>query len=117
MSYKYNNHTVYSILVLLIYPTLSYFVPDGATAGTWEAAQTQCANSGSALATIPLNSNQNDAAEVCDWYCADKGIADAECRCWIGLKANNAFDPFTYDDDDTLINTGSYGFIGDSNRP
>eukprot|EP01083_Nonionella_stella_P212794 768062_1 len=113
---QYSNLTIYPVLALLVYPTLSYFVPDGATAGTWQSAQTQCATAGSTLATDPGVVYHHAALDVCHCYCEEKLISNADCRCWIGLKANVANQPFTYDDNTMIDTTFSYGFT-DGNRP
>eukprot|EP01084_Bolivina_argentea_P215514 365896_1 len=118
MSNQHINFPIYTVL-LLIYPTLSYFVPDGAKAGSWQSAKTQCADAGSTMATVPGSifhgGNDGSATEACYYYCQEKSISDINCRCWIGLRANMANDPFTYDDG-TMININSYGF-SQGNRP
>eukprot|EP01084_Bolivina_argentea_P138849 244360_1 len=100
---------IYPVLLLLIYPALSYFVPDYATAGSWGSAKTQCENTASTLATVPADNYNDRANEACHYYCDAELIAPDKCRCWIGLSANLANDPFTYDDG-TMINNNSYGF-------
>eukprot|EP01084_Bolivina_argentea_P013780 25838_1 len=123
MANQCSNLHMYTVLLLLIYPAFAYFVPDArddATPGSWEDAKAQCKNAGSTLATVPGDNNDyNDAAnEACDYYCANHvpQIVPGDCRCWIGLKANIANGPFTYDDDTIIDTADSYGFTG-GNRP
>eukprot|EP01083_Nonionella_stella_P262753 893168_1 len=117
---QYSNLHIYTVLLLLSYPALSYFVPDDATPGSWAAAKAQCEIAGSTLATVPVAiygdpSELGSVNKACLEYCNAKLIVTADCFCWIGLRANMANDPFTYDDG-TMINTNSYGFT-DNNRP
>eukprot|EP01084_Bolivina_argentea_P124522 220650_1 len=117
---QYSNLHIYTVLLLLSYPALSYFVPDDATTGSWASAKAQCEIAGSTLATVPVAIYGNvgyegSANRACSDYCNAKSIGLSDCRCWIGLRANMANDPFTYDDG-TMINTNSYGFT-DNNRP
>eukprot|EP01084_Bolivina_argentea_P138847 244358_1 len=117
MSNQYSNLYIYPVLLilLLIYPAFSYFTPDDATAGSWGSAKTQCENAGSTLATVPGFNYDVRAYSACLDLCKEKSIAQDKCRCWIGLSANLANDPFTYDYG-TMININSYGFA-DGNRP
>eukprot|EP01084_Bolivina_argentea_P124523 220651_1 len=117
---QYSNLHIYTVLLLLSYPALSYFVPDDATTGSWASAKAQCEIAGSTLATVPVAiygdpSELGSVNKACLEYCNAKLIVTADCFCWIGLRANMANDPFTYDDG-TMINTNSYGFT-DNNRP